>query len=97
MIRCDEVMKFLDPLAAELKDIGVKVGIVDVDELGPIASEMNIRKRTVPKALLYKIRIRDGTEIKADSLADPKEAKKLILAELSENKKRGFTFFFSWQ
>ena len=73
--RCDAITAQLVNAAVELNSISVKVGLADIDDLGAIASEFNVRKRMLPVALLFKTRARDGEKLKAELFASPSEVR----------------------
>ena len=80
--------------AVELNSISVKVGLADIDDLGAIASEFNVRKRMLPVALLFKTRARDGEKLKAELFASPSEVR---MARTTSSILRAFSVAFSSQ
>jgi thioredoxin-like negative regulator of GroEL len=86
--RCQEVEEGMPALQVKMDALGVKLAIVDVEDVAAIASEFNVRKRMLPMALLFKTRARDGDVVKADALLDPDHALSEIKEALAENPKR---------
>ena len=83
--KCDAIGSQLVNAAIDLNAIHVNVGVADIDDLGAIASEFNVRKRMLPVALLFKTRARDGDKLKVDLFASPSALKTQIEELLVDN------------
>eukprot|EP00310_Coccolithus_braarudii_P012415 CAMPEP_0183352578 /NCGR_PEP_ID=MMETSP0164_2-20130417/29529_1 /TAXON_ID=221442 /ORGANISM="Coccolithus pelagicus ssp braarudi, Strain PLY182g" /LENGTH=152 /DNA_ID=CAMNT_0025525045 /DNA_START=10 /DNA_END=468 /DNA_ORIENTATION=+ len=62
--KCAPVIRGFSELGARYP--GVKYGVADVDDVKAVSSEFNVRKRMVPRILLFKTRARQADVISGD-------------------------------
>eukprot|EP00960_Hanusia_phi_P028453 747419-Hanusia_phi.AAC.4 len=86
--KCQTAIDQLGVVTEEMRKLSVQVAVADVDDLAGIASEFNVRKRMLPKILLFKTRARDADSIKFDVFQDVSALRNEVLELLKDNPRR---------
>mmetsp|Transcript_14484 Transcript_14484/g.33124 ORF Transcript_14484/g.33124 Transcript_14484/m.33124 type:complete len:158 (-) Transcript_14484:434-907(-) len=77
------VLRGFSELEARLPSI--RYGVADVDEVRAVASEFNVRKRMVPRILLFKSRARQADVISGDTGLNGAVLADVLKDEIAEN------------